>query len=313
VQRRFKSIDVLRAVAACSVVLFHSTPKFPLGAAGVDLFFVVSGFVIAHVTAERPNRHFLLDRAARILPLYWLALLPWVWVAFSAGSLTIGSLLSNLLLVPMWFGQVEPLLLLSWTLAFEILFYTAAAIALRSGSATPVIAGYFAFLLAWALTGSIHFKWFGNPVVLEFLAGVAIFHARRKTRAALPALIVGAGLLLLSPPISIDVSEFSSALARVFYWGLPAAMIVYGITALETELHGAWIDRLCGLGIASYSIYLFHPIATALIHDPWWAKAIFGIVAGLAGWLMFERNFERFRRRWRKRRQEQRPALSTTA
>ena len=99
--RKLRSIQVLRAVAACAVVVLHAYPKVhaPVGsagygAAGVDLFFVISGFIMASVAEGRSAAGFAADRLWRIYPLWWLAVLPWLFLVprgptFIASSLTL--------------------------------------------------------------------------------------------------------------------------------------------------------------------------------------------------------------------------------
>ena len=298
---RLKSIDILRALAASAVVLFHSSEAFYLGAAGVDLFFVISGFVISSIVIERPGPQFLADRALRILPLYWLALVPWALAAFFAGRLDLQALVVDALLFPRWFVTIDPLLSLSWTLVFELLFYVAAAISVRLKSCTPLLAIFALMMAAWAVTGSAQLMWFGNPLIAEFLMGVLIYRAPKIARLGMPLVVAGGLLLLCSLPLTFDIASFSSALLRTLLWGIPAAMIVYGLLSIEHRLNSPFVDRLCWLGVASYSIYLFHPLATALIAEPWWARFLLGIATGAVAWVLLEQNLERLRKSMRRR------------
>lgn len=299
---RLRSIDMLRAIAACAVVLRHSYDGFYLGAAGVDLFFVISGFVIASVSAGRSASEFLVDRASRIFPLYWIALLCWGILSYASVSLDLTQLPIDVLLLPMLFADAQPLLFLSWTLAFELLFYCCAAASIKLNSAKPMVVTFLVAMLASAATGWDQLKWVGSPVILEFLMGVLIYRAPKLARLGLPALLVGAALLLTSPSIERSALEFSTAFTRAAMWGVPSALVVYGLVVLEHRLTSPIFDRLCWLGVASYSIYLFHPLAIVLVPDPWWARFVFGVGTGAVAWLLFERNLERMRRSWRHRR-----------
>ena len=85
--QKFRSIQVLRAVAACAVVVLHAYPSSHTpngnagyGAFGVDLFFVISGFIMAQIAPERSPQRFLRDRLWRIYPLWWVAVLPWLFM-----------------------------------------------------------------------------------------------------------------------------------------------------------------------------------------------------------------------------------------
>ena len=301
--RRLRSIDLLRAVAACSVVLRHSLEGFYIGAAGVDLFFVISGFVIASVSTGRSASEFLLDRASRIFPVFWLALLCWgILSSYSGAAFDLSQLPIDLLLVPLLFVDKEPLFYLSWSLVFEVLFYCCAAASIKVNSAKPIVATFVMLMLASAVTGSSYLKWVGSPIIFEFLFGVLIFRAPKLARVGLPALLLGAALLVTSPPIERDVFEFSSALTRAARWGIPSALIVYGLVTLEHRLTWPIVDRLCWLGLASYSIYLFHPLATDKVLDPWWATFVLGVSSGVVAWALVERNLEKMRRHWRRTR-----------
>jgi len=107
--QKLRSIQVLRALAACAVVVLHAVPdahapvdNAGYGAAGVDLFFVISGFIMANVAKERSASEFLRDRLWRIYPLWWIAVLPWLFMVprggtFVASSLTLWPIYTGLL------------------------------------------------------------------------------------------------------------------------------------------------------------------------------------------------------------------------
>ena len=75
---KLRSLQVLRAVAAVAVVSVHAQLG-ERGTAGVDLFFVISGFIIGRVMIGRSAWEFARDRIWRIYPIYWVALLPWLY------------------------------------------------------------------------------------------------------------------------------------------------------------------------------------------------------------------------------------------
>lgn len=138
------SIQSLRALAALAVVVVHAADGAAansgnrhfgevasIGAAGVDVFFVISGFIMYVTACSRPitPQRFLLDRFSRIVPLYWVAtfLLMAVLVVGKAPIPDIRYLLASLALVP-----VDPLpyLGVGWTLVYEMFFYALLAAAL---------------------------------------------------------------------------------------------------------------------------------------------------------------------------------------
>src|SRR3954471_15137123 len=98
--QKLRSIQALRAIAACAVVVLHAYPDVhaPLGnagygAAGVDLFFVISGFIIANVAQGRTSDEFLRDRLWRIYPLWWVAAVPWLFMV-PRGPISVASTLT---------------------------------------------------------------------------------------------------------------------------------------------------------------------------------------------------------------------------
>lgn len=144
------NIQCLRAIAAYMVVVYHArllTPigdqvSFEFGNAGVDIFFFISGFIINHVGARTdvgaPAR-FLLKRAIRIVPLYWL-LTVLVGVAGQVAPSLAGAggrpdvtrIAQSLFFVPYYddTGEMHPVLFMGWTLNFEVFFYLLFAAAL---------------------------------------------------------------------------------------------------------------------------------------------------------------------------------------
>src|SRR4051812_39342227 len=97
--RKLRSIQALRALAACAVVAMHAhgvgglqdTGPTRVGAAGVDLFFVISGFIMAHVARERSAAEFIKDRLWRIYPMWIIALAPWLFFTHASFSTVISS------------------------------------------------------------------------------------------------------------------------------------------------------------------------------------------------------------------------------
>ena len=122
--RKLRSIQVLRAVAACAVVVVHSYLRsgqfeanaIRLGAAGVDLFFVISGFIMAHVAVGRTSGQFMRDRIWRIYPMWWLAVIPWLFIL----NFGVPNLLASATLWPVYGATFSyPLPKLGWTLCSD--------------------------------------------------------------------------------------------------------------------------------------------------------------------------------------------------
>ena len=125
-------IDGLRAIAVLSVIFFHAgLDAIPGGYLGVDIFFVISGFIICFVADDRRPAEFMWDRIARVVPLYWLLTLAATAVAFIDPSLfksTIADpalVLQSLLFIPFVKANLtmQPVLFVGWTLNYEMFFY----------------------------------------------------------------------------------------------------------------------------------------------------------------------------------------------
>lgn len=311
---RLKSIDMIRAFAAAGVVLHHALGGLTIGMIGVDFFFVVSGFVIFHSARDRTAGDFLTARFWRIFPIYWIAAAPWLVSAIIRGATSPGHMAEQLLLLPLWWTTHMPLLFVAWTLTFECLFYTAAAVSIRLRSSVPMLALLGAAMAAWGLGASQRLMWLGNPMILEFLMGVGIAVAPKDRRVGLVALIGGGLFLLLFPTIdySTEFRDFAAAASRVALWGIPAALIIYGAVSFENAFHGRVVALLCAIGGASYSIYLFHPLITEFHQDwPWWVRLLGAFSLGIAAWAVFERPLLRMRppKGWWRRRALSRPAI----
>lgn len=306
---KLRSIQVLRALAACAVVVLHGynyvdvTSPARIGAAGVDLFFVISGFIMATVAADKTAARFLSDRAWRILPLWFVAVSPWLLLP----NLSRDVVTASLTLWPVYHHAiVHPALGLGWTLSFEFLFYFGFALALSSRPAVPLTLYVVFFLLGFATKEAL-FVYLGNPMALEFLAGVLIAHLPRSRFG--PALMLcGFAWIFLGPldaGIWNDVS--SQALERSFYWGMGAALVVYGAVSAEGLFTSAAWNFPVFLGNASYSIYLFHLLAVERLS--WPLSVAGGIAAGIAAHIIIERPITAIRLASKRRSTGLRPQL----
>ena len=278
--RRIDSLQALRFFAAIMVAALHiqqagrTLDGLPIyggflsntGSFGVDVFFVLSGFIIAKTASGKSPSQFLRLRLSRVVPFYWLLTAAYLPFASQAGALTWGSLAATLTFYPP-FGQ--PILHVGWTLCFEMLFYLVTAWTLYRPQVFVPLA-LIAFALCWCLREAIGgpFGFFGNPLILEFLAGVLI--ARVNYRSAWvggAAAAAGAASLLfigckgIGPVNAVAyLVNGDLALQRVIWVGLPAACVVYA--ALQVQLKRGLLSHL---GDASYSLYLVHPIVIAAL------------------------------------------------
>ena len=288
--QKLRSIQVLRAVAACSVVVYHTyyrVDQVGYGAAGVDLFFVISGFIMATLAGEKRPGDFARDRLSRIYPLWWIAVLPWLLLV----PRDFAALVSSLTLWPIYgAGYVVPSLKVGWTLCLEVLFYAGVTLAIATRPKVPLTA--YAVLLIGALTTSIPLLHFlGSPMILEFLMGIVV---ARLPRRKIFGLFILAGLALL-PLTSSNLGDLEWSLTpqwalwRSLEWGFPAALIVWGALSLESVFEHRFFRAPVLVGDASYSIYLFHPLISYGFTLFWPARMALAIGTGIAMYLVVER------------------------
>jgi exopolysaccharide production protein ExoZ len=295
---KVRSIQVLRAVAATAVVVHHAIyvvapdTSARVGAAGVDLFFVISGFIIATVANRRSPSDFLADRIWRIFPLWLLVVTPWL----IAKQPELPAVLTSLTLWPVFGNQIyAPTPGVGWSLCFEMLFYGAFALALL-GWGRAVVCTFLAMLVLGSLSDSAVARYLGSPLILEFLAGTFIARLRPPNRAALPLVIAGFVWVAVAPLEPFAPTEGPEAFLRLAYWGIPAALIVYGARGLEDRFAHKAFDVPVLLGDASYSIYLFHPF---VVNIGVGAAIAGSLILGLVAHRVVERPLNELRRKWR--------------
>jgi exopolysaccharide production protein ExoZ len=292
---KFRTIQAARAVAANMVMLSHLLtverkdghgftflPDWAhLGACGVDIFFVVSGFIMATTSVRETWGRFLVARATRIFPLYWVYSGVVLMVAFVAPGIVNTSfhhqpsVWRSLLLVP---DTVDPLLAVGWTLTHEAYFYLVFTALLflgsvRLGGLCVWAAGIFITrglmsVLPTQETSPV-LAVILNPLTFEFIGGACVGLAigNEMSRGAKLAFIVGCAAL-----IAVCVSTGSSSALdaaqwqRVFRFGFPFMFMLYGLAASE-KIYGAKHvpEFAIRIGDASYSLYLTHVLVLSAI------------------------------------------------
>jgi len=266
-RERLDSVQALRGIAALAVVCNH-IPAIENGAYGVDLFFVISGFIVCHVAAADPGR-FMAKRLIRVLPLYWLCTIALFALAAFAPQLMGATradwveLAKSLAFVPYLkgSGHVYPLLYLGWTLNYEMLFYVLFALSLLVAPKRPQWVAVPLLLTLFAIGQLVSFdsvplRFWTAPIVIEFVFGILAYGIwRRGLLAHLhPAIAV---LLAMSSMAVLVLVQPTGINARPWQWGPPALIMFLAMLSLE----GRWrVPALWLLiGNASYSLYLTHP------------------------------------------------------
>jgi len=305
-----RMVQALRAVACLLVVTYHvrlaaggaaSIRAWPNGAAGVDLFFVISGYVMVASTRGPVARAyawrvFLARRVRRIVPLYWLLTAAKFGVTVAAPGLTPHTLptlwnaCASLLFIPARdaAGAIRPVLPVGWSLNFEFFFYAlfTAALALRLSPLwlTPVlgavaVAGFF-YSPAWPAPLVL-----ANGMVLEFAAGMVLATAAWRPGGRAAVVLLGAALTLLL--ILPQAGPW-----RFLLWGVPAAAVLAAALALESTLGARIPAWVLALGDASYAIYLVHPFVVPVLAARGLAAAVLAVPVSVATGLTVHRQLD---------------------
>lgn len=232
---KLKGLQILRALAALFVVISHTMRNYeqlagiPLqhgwhvGNIGVDIFFVLSGFIITRtVLHSSSGLQFFKNRWMRVAPVYYLASLPWLLLAFQAGTFKWQALVVTVTFWPEVNGVMQmPLSAIGWTLCYEMLFYACAAVVVTCGR--KMAYGLIAVLITCLALGQMGFHgtidFLGNPIILEFLLGAAVARYWRGGS-------IGMGLISL-----LIALEIIAALAWIGGWGHDGNRIFRGILA----------------------------------------------------------------------------------
>jgi len=287
------SIQYLRAIAALAVVYHHAFENhlgsdlrpYAFGIWGVDIFFVISGFIMWVTTANSSTTATLFwrKRAIRIYPIYWVALSIWIICRLIAPDrlanvdVTAKTTILSYLLIPHYHlaftKHVWPILIPGWTLQYELFFYLIFGLALSIVSRPLRAACILASLSFLAVVGCIVapanalLATYTDPLLLEFGGGVIlgiIYLCGRR----LPPWLALATIVIAIPVLVIDEYLFSESW-RFLVLGIPALLVTFGAVSLEPALAKRPNAPMVLLGDASYALYLFHPIAMGLVAAVW--------------------------------------------
>jgi len=284
------NIQFLRFVAAMLVVLYHSAAQLPandsvfralfsgsesLGFAGVDIFFVISGFIMAHTSSNHSGANDSFDfarrRLARIFSGYWpffiLAVI--VFASYRPEHFAESDLLRSFLLWPQPLNHV--LLEITWTLSFELYFYLLFSLLILFTSPRnriAVILLTFGGLLLFNLyrhfiaesfsPDNIYYlsfwsQFLTSPFLLEFFAGTLVswWVIQRPAGPSWTWLLIGSALFLAGGWINESVysgliEQGFHVVPRVMVYGLPACMLLAGLVRLELMANHAGAEHSAG-------------------------------------------------------------------
>jgi len=309
-------LQALRFIAAAIVVVTHvlnreftlyvpaPVPRAPWMEAGVDIFFVISGFIMVYIIKpETTPGAFWLQRFTRIVPLYWVA----TAIAFVGGLMLpewfFGHqgwwyALQSVLFVPVGVNSdAHPLISPGWTLIYEFAFYSILAICLTLRR--PPFALATVVIVALVSAGTLLGQWVpwlafysDKALMIEFLFGMgaAVLVRDHALRPWMGLVMAAAGFVLI-----YFLWDYQVGWPRGLKIGLPAFLTVFGFLVGEP----LWqrynpMRQFARLGNASYSIYIVHfffvtAAATAFAKSTWlrdfagpYGFIVVGVLGGLA-------------------------------
>ena len=262
------------------VVFFHARSYFGvvpdwtrLGSRGVDIFFVISGFIMVYATRKLGNElsavksctTFLGKRFIRVVPLYWLALIvtvyPYLFNWVNTGVITsdLITIFKDFAFIPHLSididekGEIFPALIQGWTLNYEVIFYLLFGLAILTRQYRNIT--LIVVLLGLVVTGRLHHFhyipaiFYTNTILLEFVFGMILYEIYIKTQ-------------------DLHFSKFTLWFIAItndkVVLGAASAIIVWSFIRAFRETN-YWLLKL--LGDASFSIYLFHLTAFKLARE----------------------------------------------
>jgi exopolysaccharide production protein ExoZ len=272
-------IQVLRFFAAAAVVAFHAlgappkgfeVPASPIslvlsyGGRGVDLFFVISGFIIFYAThgAKLTPAEFLRRRVERIVPLYFFVIFTVTILAITLpatfdapGWYTPRHILKSLAFVAFTDGEM-PVVYVGWSLEYEMYFYlaVAASMALTRNAWRNIVMIFSVLAIVGRIPGVEatlgNYAFFADPMILEFVLGIIVGYVFVNGRIGWPMPVAAA--CAIAAVLATDPAN------RAIVAGLPLASLVAAAAfASRGRINPSWPERtLARLGDASYSIYL---------------------------------------------------------
>jgi peptidoglycan/LPS O-acetylase OafA/YrhL len=322
---RFDSIQLLRGIAALIVITEHIV-FLQCGAFGVDIFFVISGFIIMYTTQET-MKSFWIKRLIRIVPLYWgmtFSVYAALLVAPGIFELTVANpvnLLKSLCFIPFaQAGIVQPLVRIGWSVNYEMFFYLVFGVAARishkyRGLIVSMVYLGLVFGCGYIPYKPAAFAFYCDPMQLEFVLGIVCFYVVRRIyqcdipkRLSYLSLVLGlAGLAVLMvtrKTVSLEV------LGRFLHWGIPSALIflLFVTAGRRIRIPAAFVR----LGDMSFSIYLIHYYVLRVAEKVFCdmsvlsAKTVLAAVVSIVliigasyiSWYVVEKKFTGWLRRW---------------
>jgi exopolysaccharide production protein ExoZ len=276
--KEFKSLQILRFIASTSVVYLHCYSEPNFGEFGVDIFFILSGFVIALVIhTKQTATFFAISRFSRIAPLYWLlttllflliVISPQLVHNTTSDSANVQNYIKSLLFIP-YFGasDMKPLLRVGWTLNYEMFFYFSVWLSIiifrkRILIYTSIflVASY--FILGGIENSRVLHNFFKSEMIFEFILGMAAFKIYIKGYFSLIPnyCLISIAFACYLLMIYFELHDYTEN--KFIYFGMPSFILVLFIVHIEKLFKNSKTSNLTKIlvemGNASYSTYLTH-------------------------------------------------------
>lgn len=295
--KNLQLIQLLRGIASLLVVMLHCTVNstqilqqtflgnfFSFGGAGVDIFFVLSGFIITYTNLKfisNPDHFnfFIKRRIVRIYPTYWIIILMFLLLQIllpsfytTHYSFDIKNILSTFLLF-LGHTMVNGV---SWTLSYEIFFYILFSLSffISQKKWSFYLAMLYAAIIILLPFFNFNFEQSNSwltlityPMNVEFFMGIlaTVLIPKIPANTAKPLIIMGSVIFLMSAIYyNLNYYLFSNSFNRVVLFGIPSFLIITGLVKYELANKIKVNAVFLLLGEASYSLYLLHlPVVVA--------------------------------------------------
>ncbi|EPE3626084.1 acyltransferase family protein [Serratia marcescens] len=278
-RENLNQIQWLRGIAAVVVIFTHIMGKaystgwsgvaFERGGIGVDIFFIISGFIMMYVCDGKPQSSvkFIKNRALRILPLHYLILVPLLLV-YSVKPGLINStfsgtyIIESVFLIPVKIGSYQYLNPVVWTLCYEMMFYIIFSLFLSFNDIRKTAFCTVVVILSLVIAGFIYrgdsplVLGITNSISVEFCMGMMLYLLYKNEKLKVnPYVMIGAAIVLY---FAFD----KTSLPRFVICGLPSAVLFVGFINLKNK----FIRPLNVLGDISYEIYISHILVVTAVY-----------------------------------------------
>lgn len=292
--KQIEMVQFMRLLAALGIFVYHSGVVGQHGYFGVEIFNIISGYILVYSTRRADSGHgFLRKRLIRILPLYWgMTIMTYFLLKVAPGISAMSEakveyLFKSLLFVPFVnsYGYDVPLIGAGWTLNYEMFFFLLFWVALQlnhkyriwiAGGMTLVfVAAGYMFRLPYVL------DYYANLILLEFLMGFAAFYVvewlRKYAQKVLFRILCPLTALVTYVWMMLDFGGEEQPLHRAIRIGIPALFFVVSMILLEEKVHIP--GPVIALGNMTFSFYLIE-FFTAAVY-----KVLFGAASAPVRWI----------------------------